>query len=167
MERRGERLDDALHAMRPLWVVQNPKHQGPFSCFSDVAAYPRPVQRPTPPIIIGGESPAALRRAVTMGNGWYGFALTVEQAKRQIESLKQMAKQAERPAELGELEITVTPIGNLDQCSIEAYATAGVHRLVVLPKADATYSERHLPVLLDDILRNIDRLNGMGATTAI
>src|SRR5436190_5169445 len=84
MERRGEKIDDALRAMRALWTMERPEHHGSSASFSGVAAYPRPLQRPMPPIVIGGASPAALRRAVTMGNGWYGFSLTVEQTKQHI-----------------------------------------------------------------------------------
>jgi probable F420-dependent oxidoreductase len=156
MQGRGERMDDILRAMRAIWTVDKPEHQGPCASFSSVAAYPRPIQRPMPPVVIGGESPAALRRAVTMGNGWYGFGLTVEETKKHIEGLKQAGEQHGRPAELGDLEITVTPVGAFDRRSVEAYANAGVHRLVVLPRPDASRDARHNPVPLDDILRNIE-----------
>jgi probable F420-dependent oxidoreductase len=156
MQQRGQRMDDALRAMRALWTMERPQHHGPFASFSNVAAYPRPIQRPWPPIMIAGESPAALRRAVTMGNGWYGFGLIVEKTKQHIEALKQARKQYERPAELGELEITVTPVGVFDRRSVDAYADAGVHRLVVLPRHEAGHAERHEPVPLDEILRNIE-----------
>src|SRR5207249_1869006 len=72
MEGRGERMDDALRAMRALWTMDKPEHHGSSASFSKVAAYPHPIQRPIPPIVIGGESPAAMRRAITLGNGWYG-----------------------------------------------------------------------------------------------
>jgi len=159
MERRGERMDDTLRAMRALWTMEHPEHRGPFTSFHGVAAYPHPVQRPMPPIVIGGESPAALRRAVTMGNGWYGFALTVEKTKQHVEGLKRAAGQLERPAELGKLEITVTPVGSLDERSVAAYAAAGVGRLVMLPKVDASHAERHSPLPLDGILRNIEKVS--------
>ena len=156
MDQRGERMDDTLRAMRALWTMEHPQHHGPFASFSEVAAYPRPIQRPMPPIVIGGESPAALRRAVMMGNGWYGFALSVEQTKERIANLKRTAEQHERPAELGQLEISVTPVGRFDERSVEAYAAAGVHRLVILPKLHATHAERHNPAPLDEILHNIE-----------
>ncbi len=159
MERRGVRMDDTLRAMRALWTMEHPEHHGAFISFSKVAAYPRPVQHPMPPIVIGGESPAALRRAVTIGNGWYGFALTVDQAKQHIASLKREAEQHERLAELGELEISVTPVGTFDERSVEGYAAAGVHRLIILPKLHATHAERHTPVALDEILCNIDTVS--------
>jgi alkanesulfonate monooxygenase SsuD/methylene tetrahydromethanopterin reductase-like flavin-dependent oxidoreductase (luciferase family) len=78
--------------------MERPAHRGPSASFSNVAAYPRPIQRPMPPIVIGGESPAALARAVMMGDGWYGFGLTLEQTRGHIESLRRMAAQHDRPA---------------------------------------------------------------------
>jgi len=161
MQGRGERMDDILRAMRAIWTMDAPKHDGPTASFSGVAAYPRPIQRPMPPIVVGGGSPAAFRRAVTMGNGWYGFGLTVEETKKHIAGLKQAGEQHERPAELGELEITVTPVGGFDNRSVEAYAASGVHRLVVLPKPDASRNARHSPVPIDDILRNIEIVSEM------
>jgi probable F420-dependent oxidoreductase len=161
MQGRGERMDDMLRAMRALWTMERPEHHGPSASFNNVASYPRPMQQPMPPIVIGGESPSALRRAIRMGNGWYGFGLTVEQTKEHIERLRQSEHQNERPAELGELEISVTPVGVLDKRSVEAYATAGVHRLVVLPRHEASHSRRHDPVALDEILRNIETVAQM------
>lgn len=165
MEGRGGRMDDALRAMRALWTMERPEHHGPSASFSKIAAYPRPIQKPMPPFVIGGESPAAMRRAVMTGNGWYGFGLTLEQTKQHIESLKRGVEQHARPAELGELEITVTPVGKFDQRSAEAYAAAGVHRLVVLPKYEATQAQRHDPVPVDEILRNIDSVSQIVAGT--
>ena len=159
-------MDDALHAIRALWTMEHPEHHGPSASFSHVASDPRPIQRPTPPIVIGGESSAAFRRAITLGNGWYGFGLNVEQTKQHIEGLRKAAEQHGRPRELGKLEITVTPVGRFDQRSVEAYAAAGVHRLVVLPNHEATHAQRHNPALLDDILRNIETVSQIVAGAA-
>ena len=166
MERRGERMDDALRAMRALWTMKHPEHRGPSASFSGIASYPRPLQRPMPPIVIGGESASAFRRAVTMGNGWYGFGLTVEQTKQHIEGLRRAAEQHARPAELGNLEITVTPVGPFDKRTVEAFAAAGVHRLVVLPNHTANHAERHNSVPLGQILRNIETVSQIAAAVA-
>lgn len=103
METRGERMDDSLRAMRAIWTMEHPERHGPSASFHGIASYPRPIQRPMPPIVIGGESPAALRRAVTMGNGWYGFGLTVEKTKQPMEGLQRAADQHARSPELGQL----------------------------------------------------------------
>lgn len=166
MEKRGERMDDALRAMRAIWTMEHPEYHGQSISFGAVAACPRPLQRPMPPIVIGGESPFALRRAVTMANGWYGFGLTLEQTKQHLENLRRTAGQHARPAELGNLEITVTPVGPFDRCTVEAFAAAGVHRLVVLPNHEASHAARHSPVPLDHILRNIETVSQIVAAVA-
>jgi probable F420-dependent oxidoreductase len=166
MEKRGERMDDALRAMRALWTQDHPEHDGPSASFRGISSYPRPIQRPMPPIVIGGMGAAALRRAVTIGNGWYGFGLSIEQTKLHIEGLKRAADQHTRPPELGPLEITVTPTGPFDRSTLEAFAATGVHRLVVLPDHEASHAKRHDPVPLDVILRNIEAVSGIVAGVA-
>jgi probable F420-dependent oxidoreductase len=158
MERRGARMDDYLRALRAVWTMDRPSHSGEFSSFSGVAAYPRPVQQPMPPIVVGGGSAGALRRAVTMGNGWYGFGLDLEHTRQCVEAITRAADRFERPGELGELELTVTPVDGFDRRIVEQYAEAGVHRLVFLPQPDAPRRERHLTVPVDRILRNIEAI---------
>jgi probable F420-dependent oxidoreductase len=132
MNDRGARTDDYIAAMRALWSEPGPvAYHGPFADFAGVDAYPRPVHPGGPPIVVGGHTPAAFRRAVTLGHGWYGFALTPETTATCIEGLRGAAGNAERPADLGTLEISVTPRGRLDAAAIEAFAAAGVDRLVV------------------------------------
>jgi probable F420-dependent oxidoreductase len=129
---RGAVTDDHLEAMQHLWYDDHPEHHGRFSEFEGIDAYPRPVQRPIP-IVIGGHTPSAYRRAITRGHGWYGFALTPEGAAASLAGLREGADRVERPADLGELEITVTPRGRLTAESAAAFADAGVHRLVPMP----------------------------------
>jgi len=156
MSGRGARLEDYIRALRALWSMDRPDYQGRLVSFSGIDAHPRPRQRPAPPIVIGGEAPAALRRAVTMANGWYGFYLDVQETRRYVAALRQLAQEYERPAGLGRLELTVTPAGPLDKSVVDQYAELGVDRLVLLPQPDAAPSQRHTPVPVDRILRNID-----------
>jgi probable F420-dependent oxidoreductase len=155
---RGGRMDDYLRAMRALWSMDRPAYHGRYVAFSGIDAHPRPVQRPGPPVVIGGAAPAALRRAVTMGHGWYGFALDVTTTGELVESLRRIQAEHERPAELGRLEITVTPTGRLDRASVARYAELGVDRLVLLPDPEVDRARRHTPVSADRILRMIDRV---------
>ena len=75
---RGARTDEYIDAMRVLWNDAQPSFAGSFVNFDNIQAQPRPAQIGGPPIIVGGNSPAAMRRAVTHGNGWYGFAMDVQ-----------------------------------------------------------------------------------------
>jgi probable F420-dependent oxidoreductase len=156
MAGRGARMEDYIGALRALWSMDRPDYQGRLVSFSGIDARPRPRQRPAPPIVIGGEAPAVLRRAVTMANGWYGFYLDLQETRRYIGALRQLARECDRPTGLGRLELTVTPAGPLDKAVVEQYAELGVDRLVLLPQPDAGPAQRHAPVPVDRILRNID-----------
>ena len=133
---RDGRTLDALAAMRAIWSSDAPAHDGPYWRFSGVQAQPRPVQQPGPPVIMGGHSAAAHRRAVTTCEGWYGFALDVDGTAEQIAGLRRAAERYERPAGLGRLEITVTPRGRVDAAMVERFAELGVDRLVLTPRGD-------------------------------
>jgi probable F420-dependent oxidoreductase len=129
---RGERTDEYIEAMLALWTQEKPRFEGRFVSFSGIDAQPRPIQKPHPPIVVGGLSPPALRRAVRRGNGWYGFALDLDATAQCVEGLRRAQQQVERSSELGRLEISVTPSGLLDADTISGFEELGVDRLVVL-----------------------------------
>jgi probable F420-dependent oxidoreductase len=130
---RGARTDEYLAAMRALWDEPAPSLDGRFVTFAGVLQRPRPVQRPHPPIVVGGHSASALRRAVLAGSGWYGWELDLPGTARALEGLREASRRHGRPAELGELEITITPPGVPDPETARQYAALGVHRLAIQP----------------------------------
>jgi len=132
---RGARTDEYIDAIRALWTQPAPSFKGRFVSFDGVDAQPRPVQKPAPPVVIGGASRGALRRAVARGDGWYGFALDPDATQRALEGLREAAKDVDRPAELGELEISVTPGVALDRDSWRRYEDLGVDRVIPLALA--------------------------------
>ena len=142
---RGRVADDYLASMRAVWTQPKPAHRGPYVGFEGVQAMPRPVQAPIP-VVVGGGTPPAYRRAVTQGHGWYGFGLDVEATRKRVSALQEAATTSPRPRELGPLEISVTPPSYdvPDKATIEAYAAAGVHRLILRlpPQMDAPALER-------------------------
>lgn len=73
-ERRGAVSDEYIEAWRCLWRERVAAYDGEFVSFSGVIAEPKPVQQPGPPLWIGGEGPAARRRAARHGDGWYPVA---------------------------------------------------------------------------------------------
>ncbi|HEY5171468.1 MAG TPA: LLM class F420-dependent oxidoreductase [Acidimicrobiia bacterium] len=131
-EHRGAITDEFLDAMQHLWYDEHPEFRGRFADFSGVDAHPRPVQQPVP-IVIGGHSPRAYRRAVARGHGWYGFAMTPDGAAACLAGLRAAASESERPVQLGPLEVTVTPRGRLTPETASAFAELGVDRLVPFP----------------------------------
>jgi probable F420-dependent oxidoreductase len=135
---RGRIADEYLAAMRAAWTQPKPSFTGRFVAFDGVQAMPRPVQTPTPRIVVGGRTAPAFRRAVTQGHGWYGYGLDLPTTERFVGALRDAAKKDARPAGLGRLEISVTPPSYEvpDQPTVDAYAAAGVDRLIIRPKPD-------------------------------
>jgi len=131
-EDRGARTDEYIDAMRALWTQPSPRFAGRTVRFAGIDAQPRPVQRPHPPIVVGGLSPAAHRRAVTRGDGWYGFARDLDAVRADLAGLAEAARSVERPAALGALEISVTPPPRTGLDAARRYRDLGVDRLVLL-----------------------------------
>ncbi len=131
-DERGPRASEHIEVLRTLWTSEKPAFDGKFTKFAGIQSRPLPVQKPHPPIHVGGMSPPALRRAVAQGNGWYGFFLDVAGTKKTIEALAEVAKRVERPASLGKLEISVTPPGPVDADTAKRFEDLGVDRLVVM-----------------------------------
>ena len=69
--KRGPVTDEYIRAFRTLWTEESPHLQGDWVKFDEVLFEPKPVQKPHPPIWVGGESGPALRRAARLGNAWY------------------------------------------------------------------------------------------------
>jgi probable F420-dependent oxidoreductase len=137
---RGGRTLEYLAAIRSLWEDEHPAFHGSYVDFDGVDAHPRPLQDPVP-IVMGGHTAAAFRRAVGHAHGWYGFALTPEAAADCLAGLERAAKEVHRPADLGPLEITVTPRGRLTPDRLQRWQEVGVDRLVLLSSPAATVSE--------------------------
>ncbi len=129
---RGARTDEYIDAMRELWTSDNPAFSGQFVNYSGIQARPQPVQRGGPEIVLGGNSDAAFRRAVTRCSGWYGFAMDHEAASSAISGLKKAAAENSRPESLGELEISITPRGKTNKTDVGKWAELGVSRLILL-----------------------------------
>jgi probable F420-dependent oxidoreductase len=154
MEGRGSRADEYLAAMRSLWEEPAPAYQGRYVEFGGVDAHPRPVQRPLP-VVVGGHTRAAHRRAARVGEGWYGFMVGLRAMAEQRELMREAIAETgrERP-----LEVSVTPSRVLDRGVVEAYAELGVHRLIVAPPVGLSLEE-----LVEFVERNApDRVGGAG-----
>ena len=68
---RGAVTDEYLDAFRELWTKDDPRFEGRHVKFADILFEPKPVQKPHPPIWVGGESGPALRRTARIGDAWY------------------------------------------------------------------------------------------------
>ncbi len=151
---RGARTEEYLAAIRAVWTEPHPSYQGDLISFKGVQANPRPVQRPHPPVVIGGYARPVIRRAVRDADGWYGWGLGLAGAARYIAALESAHDEVTRRDDLGPLEITITPPDEVDAPAAARYADLGVHRLnLALPwhvREDtlASYFERAVAPLV-------------------
>ncbi|WP_431912027.1 TIGR03619 family F420-dependent LLM class oxidoreductase [Nonomuraea jabiensis] len=140
LEGRGERTAEYLRAMRALWEQDEPAFHGRYVSFEGVDAHPRPLGRV--PVVMGGHTRAAHRRAAELADGWYGWMLGLRAAAAQVESVR-----AEAAAAGTTPHVSVTPARPLDPGTVRAYADAGVDRLILAHRPGLSLAE------VEDFLR--------------
>lgn len=101
-EDRGAATDEYIEVLRALWTKEWPSYKGRFYSMDEVRFFPKPVQKPHPPIWIGGHTKAAIRRAARLGDGWHPIGLrppaglTPEEYAKAAADLRSHAKEAGR-----------------------------------------------------------------------
>ncbi len=142
---RGALADEYIDVLRALWTQSSPRFSGPTVQFEGIDAHPRPVQKPHPPIVVGGHSPAAFRRVAARGNGWFGSA-TPDALPAVLEQIERAKAEVDRAADLGEIEITIMGMTEIDFDTARRYADLGVDRLTFLTSGSSE----------DEIIRSIE-----------
>ena len=138
-QRRGARADEYLAAIRTVWRDDVASYAGEFVSFSGVRVNPRPVRDRRIPIVVGGNSDAALRRAARLADGWYGFNLEgIEHVRERIQRLRHACARASRDPD--ELDVAVALAGDAARDD-EQLAALGVDELVLVesPPAGAAH----------------------------
>ncbi|HTW89398.1 MAG TPA: LLM class F420-dependent oxidoreductase [Candidatus Binataceae bacterium] len=136
-ERRAERTREYVAVMRGLWGEELAGFHGEFVNFDSVKAFPKPRQGARLPIIIGGESAAALRRVAEYGDGWYGLNLSPEEAADRVAMLNRFAKERGRDSVV---ERIVAPFNKpFTPADLIRYQAAGVDEVILVetPPEDA------------------------------
>ncbi|HLG91530.1 MAG TPA: LLM class F420-dependent oxidoreductase [Acidimicrobiales bacterium] len=124
-EARGQRADEYVAAMRALWAPGASSYQGRFVSFSGVKCHPKPAAGRIP-VVVGGSSPAAARRAGRLGDGFFPLGMSPEELARALSAMAEEARRFGRdPAEV---EVTVHATMDLDLA--RRYAELGVSRMV-------------------------------------
>jgi probable F420-dependent oxidoreductase len=127
---RGRRLDEALAVCKRLWTEPVVEHHGTFFDFGPVMFEPKPAQKPWPPIHVGGESDAALRRAARQADGWYGLSHTPESAAATVARLRALRAEVGRAGE--RFQVSLGGVVR-ERDDLRRWEDAGVDRLVVSP----------------------------------
>lgn len=143
-ETRFKLLRERILAMKALWTEEEAQFHGEFVNFDPVWLYPKPKQRPHPPILLGGETDHTLKRVVEFCDGWFPRARGGWEPKSAVARLRQAADAAGRdPASLS-ITVFAAPA---DAAALDVYREAGIQR-VLLEVPDANR---------DDLLRVLDR----------
>ena len=136
--RRWSQTREALEVMKKLWAEEEAEHHGTYFDFPPVRSYPKPVQKPHPPIMIGGMAPNVLQRVVDHADGWMPNRVTpqaLEDSRRQLDTL---AAEAGRDPK----GITITVYGqDPDRVAFKSLLDAGADRVVVRPEWVETEAE--------------------------
>ncbi|MFN8544426.1 MAG: LLM class F420-dependent oxidoreductase [Candidatus Binatia bacterium] len=127
---RGRRADEYVAVMRALWRDEVASFQGDFVRFDRVVSAPRPVQSGGVPIVVGGHTRAAARRAGRLGDGFYPLGVSGEQLRTlRAVAAEEAARHGRDPA-----AIALTCLGGDDLRAAEAWRDAGASRMVVAAK---------------------------------
>ena len=152
-EDRGRLADRNLAVMRTLWTDAVSEYHGDGIDLAPCRAYPKPVQRPHPPIHVGGHSDAALERVARVGQGWYVFGVDVATFADRLAVLDRVLEDHGRTR--AEIRVSVCPFRHpSDADAVRRYRDAGADQ-VILPDA-ATLDDNTLLPRLDQLARIVD-----------
>lgn len=130
-ERRGARTNEYIEVMRQLWCEEVSEFEGEFYQLPRCRMYPKPVQTPHPPLHIGGESGAALRRVADYASGWYGFNLSPSAAAAGISRLETLLEARGRSR--ADVSVSIGPYTHpVEADTVKQYAEAGVDQIILL-----------------------------------
>ena len=141
-------MSERARAMKVIWAEEEPEFHGEFVDFDPIWSYPKPVQRPNPPILVGGETDHTLRRVVDWADGWFPRGRGGFDPAEGMARLKAIADEAGRPMDTINVSLFGAPP---NREALDRAAEAGVTRAILaLPSNDR-----------DDVLRRLDRHAGL------
>ena len=149
-DHRWSQAREAVLVMKELWTKQEAEFHGKYYDFPPVRSYPKPAQKPHPPVILGDHAKNVLERVVEWGDGWLPNRATPAEVEASRNKLGAIAKQAGRdPA-----EITISAFGQpADRDLVHRFLDAGATRVIIRPPAAKT--EQEMQKALEDIARTV------------
>jgi probable F420-dependent oxidoreductase len=128
---RAARTREAVRMMKQLWTDDLPSFSGRFHQFPALVFNPKPIQKPHPPLLFGGETEKALERAAALADGWIGVQHDEESAAAKVKTLQRLVRAAGRDFSRFEITVGPKPGMKIDLDAVARFSDAGVHRLIV------------------------------------
>jgi probable F420-dependent oxidoreductase len=130
---RFKKLEEQVRAMREIWTKDAAEFHGAHVSFDPIWSWPKPVQKPHPPVLLGGESSHTLQRVVDLCDGWFPRARAAERILSGLAELRERASKAGRDMRT----ISVSVFGAApDEAALERYAEAGITRAILRLPSD-------------------------------
>ena len=149
-KRRWKVLRERVEAMQAIWTQDEASYDGEFVKFDRIFSWPKPVQKPHPPIYVGGDAPGTFKRVLSYGDGW--IPMLAEQENTFDLKTERMAELATLANEAGRAPYPITTFGTpRDPNAISRLASQGVTRCIFGIKAAPT----------DDVLPRLDKISRM------
>ena len=137
-ESRWKRLRETVEAIRVLWTEKEPSYQGELVKFPALRCDPKPVQKPGPPILLGGGGPKVIERVVRTYDGWVPIAGKPASLKRNVDELRKVAAERGRNPDTLNISAFVGPREDgISSEDLKLYKEAGANRLVLFSQGDA------------------------------
>lgn len=129
-ESRGRYCNEFIEVLRMLWTKERATFSGEFFEFEGIISSPKPLQKPHPPIVIGGNRPPALRRVARLGDGWHPMNCSPDGVRRRLEIVRAEAEDKQREHVLSTVQVRLEMARVTGDLSAD-YADAGVSELVM------------------------------------
>lgn len=127
---RGAYCNEFIEVLRTLWTDDRASFAGEFFAFDDLISSPKPLQKPHPPIVVGGNRPPALRRAARLADGWHPMNVSPDGVRRRLETVRSEARLAQRDHVLATVQVRLD-MQRVTAESVAEYTDAGVSELVM------------------------------------
>ena len=149
-DHRWTQTREAVQVMKELWTKEEAEYHGRYYDFPLVKSYPKPAQKPHPPIILGGMAPNVLKRIVAWADGWLPNRITPLELRQKRAELDTLAAEAGRdPASL-----TISIHGQAsDREEVKAYLDAGANRVII--RTQPLKSEKEMAAHLEQIAKAV------------
>ena len=125
---RFQRLREQIQAFKQIWTKDVAEFHGEFVNFDPIWCWPKPAQKPHPPVLLGGEGPQTLQRVVDLCEGWFPRGRNPELLLKTLDELKQRAARSGRDMKTISVSAFAAPA---DRATLDRFAAAGITRAIL------------------------------------